>query len=196
MRTESFISAVIILMTFLSPARGAGISAGLKYGYSRLSADYADPGYAVSGDITISLNSLISVTTQFSYNIYEPPPACDLFGGDCRWEKDGEFTISEYFAAIRLDTPPLRIIPAGMFLILGPGYFGLHQDITYSRYGVTPEVTRRFGRDYWRMGFVAGGGLTFDDCRGLSFEFAPVVKLIDDIEDHLDIYLGVRYRFN
>ncbi len=196
MRIKSVISVIFILLTFLSPARGGGISAGLKYGYSRLSADYADPGSAVGGDVTLSLSSLISVTAQFSYNIYEPLPACEVFGGDCRWEKEGEFTISEYFAGIRLDTPPVEVAPATLFLVFGPGCFGVHQDVTYSRYGVIPLETREFRRDFWRMGFIAGGGLTFDDYRGLSFEFAPVLKLVDDMEDHLDIYLGVRYRFN
>ncbi|MBD3178771.1 MAG: hypothetical protein GF417_03780 [Candidatus Latescibacteria bacterium] len=187
---------MILFALAASPAGAGGLSAGLKYGHSILLADYADPGSAVSADLSCDFNQLTGAGFQFSYNIYQPLPACEIFGGDCRWEREGDFRVSEYFVFMRLSSPHLVIIPASAFIILGPCWFNIDQDIVYtSGLGASPQ-RRTIRRDIDRIGFIAGGGFIFDDFRGFSIEFAPVLKVLDDMDNHLDIYMGVRYEFN
>jgi hypothetical protein len=172
-----------------------GLSIGIRYGHSRLFADYADPGSAVSADLALRFHELVSAGFQFSYNIYQPLPACEIFGGDCRWNGEGDFTVSEYFPYIRLNSPAIGLIPARIHITVGGGYFRRFQDITYSREDNLSSDSRALRRDNARIGFIAGAGMIFDDFKGVSLEFSPVLKLVDDIEDHLDIYFGLRYTF-
>jgi len=191
-----FISAILFLMICPLEVSALELSAGIRYGQSKLNADYTDPGTSVSADLALSLNSRVRVGFQFSRNMYQPLPACEIFGGNCSWEKDGEFNLSEYFFYIRVDSPHFGIIPAKGFLLFAPGYFRQYQNFAYSRCQDYSCERRMFLREIERMGFMVGVGVIFDDFKGLSIEFAPVFKGVDDILDHLDIYLGFRYSFS
>lgn len=189
------VASTMIFIVIPGGIHAGYLSVSVKYGHSILFTDYSESGSAASSDINLSFNPSISAGFQFSYNIYQPLPACEVFAGDCRWDGRGDFTISEFIPYLRFDLPRIGLIPARAFFLLGPGYFDLFQDVTYSRREEPFSETRALRVGRRGIGFVMGAGLIFDDYRGLSVEFSPVIKLVDDIYNHLDIYMGVRYLF-
>jgi hypothetical protein len=185
---------IIVLLCFHGGSSEAAVSAGARYGYSSLFAEYADPGYSLGADLSYHVNRYLSFGLQFCRNVYEPPPACELFGGDCRWKGSGSYNIYEVLPFLRLISPRTEHFPAAAFIIAGPAWYGISRDIEYYREGASAE-TKSVRHDFSRIGMALGCGLVFDDYRSISLEFSPVLKLAEDMDGHLDIYMGIRYYF-